>query len=213
MENVNQSTEPSVANLNLAEEVKEFYTGEFVTLLSTLFKNPLEGVYAIFRQPWNKALPYSMILYASVFVLFFIGGYLQAGESRQYMSFGYFLETALMPVLFMFLISVITFVIKSLSGKPDFKKELLTGALCGIPVAMLIPVMLIFKILGIDLNIFMGNLMNSGLVIGLVGLYLVTMNINIIQQSMRAAGTKDVLAWYLSTLTFVLALYVTIRIF
>lgn len=213
MENVNQSADQSVVNLNLAEEVKEFYTGEFVTLLSTLFKNPLEGVYAIFRQPWSKALPYSMILYASVFVLFFIGGYLQAGESRQYMAFGYFLETAFMPVLFMFLISAITFVIKSLSGKPDFKNELLTGALCGIPVAMLIPVMLLFRILGIDLNIFMNSLVNSGLVIGLIGLYLCTMIINIVQQSMRAAGTKDVLAWYLSTLTFALALYVTIRIF
>jgi hypothetical protein len=106
-----------------------------------------------------------------------------------------------------------------ISGKASFKNELLTGALCGIPFTALIILLFLFS------KIMMDPEMISGLVYGgyseiiakagfflLVVFYIILLCINILLQSLRASGTKDALAWYLSPAGIFLAFYFALKI-
>jgi hypothetical protein len=198
---------------NVTDEVKQFYKGDFKNIFISFFKNPIEGIYSLLEKPSEKAYSQSLILFASVFVLYLIGGYVIVGEAREYMEFSYFIKTSLAPVVFMFVISSLSFAIKSLSGKPNFKNELLTGGLCGIPLGLLIPLSLIIKILASEDSIMdlMIDPMGAGTIGVLLFFYLILMMINVFQQSLKSSGTKDAIAWYLSPASVLLALYITFQ--
>lgn len=215
MENQNISNPaqgvPATLTSNLADEVKHFYKNDFKDLFLTVLTNPIDGVYTLFKNPSASAYKNSLILYSSVFVFFLIGVFVIAGSDRQYLEFSDFMKLSLIPVIFMFTISLLAFGIKSISGKPDFKNELQTGAISGIPVALLIPALLLLKILIPLDNIFI--LLKLPTQMGIIGfialLYIVLMFINIFQQSLKASGTKDAISWYLSPLAIFAAFYIT----
>lgn len=119
--------ETSKEKPNLTEEVKKFYKGEFGEIFIVFFKNPIDGILAIFKNPSDKAYTNSLILFGSVFILYFIGSYILAGDARSYLTFGVFLKMGLIPIIMMFMITIIAFLIKSFSGTPDFKNELQPG--------------------------------------------------------------------------------------
>ncbi|WP_439489687.1 YIP1 family protein [Algoriphagus sp.] len=212
MENSNPN--PAIASSTsstISDEVKKFYKNDFKELFLTVVKNPIDGVFHLFKNPTKDAYKNALILYCSVFVFFLIGIYIIAGESRGFLEFSDFMKLSLVPVIFMFTITLLSFAIKSFSGKPDFKNELQTGAISGIPVAFLVPILLILKIaLSID-NVFV--LVRNPAGVGVFGfivlLYIVMMFINIFQQSLKASGTKDAVAWYLSPLAIFGAFYIT----
>ncbi len=210
-QNAPSSQEPKS---NVTDEVKQFYKGDFKNIFISFFKNPIEGIYSLLEKPSEKAYSQSLILFASVFVLYLIGGYVIVGEAREYMEFSYFIKTSLAPVVFMFVISSLSFAIKSLSGKPNFKNELLTGGLCGIPLGLLIPFSLIIKILASEDSIMdlMIDPMGAGTIGVLLFFYLILMMINVFQQSLKSSGTKDAIAWYLSPASVLLAFYITFKI-
>lgn len=199
---------------NVADEVKQFYKGDFKNIFILFFKNPIEGIYSLLEKPSEKAYSQSLILFASVFVLYLIGGYVIAGEAREYMEFSNFIQISAVPVIMMFVISSLSFAIKSLSGKPNFKNELLTGGLCGIPLGLLIPVLLIIKILVSEDNIMhlISDPMGAGVIGMLIFFYLILMLINVFQQSLKSSGTEDAIAWYLSPASVLLAIYITFQI-
>jgi hypothetical protein len=214
MENYEQNAPSSQEpKSNVTDEVKQFYKGDFKNIFISFFKNPIEGIYSLLEKPSEKAYSQSLILFASVFVLYLIGGYVIVGEAREYMEFSYFIKTSLAPVVFMFVISSLSFAIKSLSGKPNFKNELLTGGLCGIPLGLLIPLSLIIKILASEDSIMdlMIDPMGAGTIGVLLFFYLILMMINVFQQSLKSSGTKDAIAWYLSPASVLLALYITFQ--
>ncbi len=215
MENNEQNVpESSEAKVNLTDEVKNFYQGDFKEIFFTIFTNPIDGVFLIFKNPSKKAYTQSLILYASIFVLYLIGGYIIAGEMRQYLNFEVFLKTSAILVLFMFTITIIAFGIKSISGTPSFKAELLTGGLCGIPIGILMPLLLLLKFFGSIDNMMslVNNPAEAGIFGGLLLFYILLMLINILQQSLKASGTKDALAWYLSPVSILLAMYLTFKV-
>jgi len=216
MENNEQSTpETSETKANLTDEVKNFYKGDFKEIFVTIFKNPIDGIFSIFEKPSNKAYTQSLILFSSIFILYLVGGYIIAGEEvRQYLEFGHFIKISLIPVILMFVITVISFGLKSISGKPKFKAELLTGGLCGVPLGILMPLLLIIKLF-VSIDTIMSiadNPAKAGIIGGLLLFYIILMIINILQQSLKASGTNDSLAWYLSPASIFLAIYLTIEV-
>ncbi|HRP44748.1 MAG TPA: hypothetical protein PLU27_08280, partial [Ginsengibacter sp.] len=58
-----------------------------------------------------------------------------------------------------------------------------------------------------------GSLISKGGILLLLLLYTHLISFNILFQSQRASGTKDVVAWYLSPLGILLAYYITFKIF
>jgi hypothetical protein len=215
MENTEQNETPKQdPKLTVGDEVKQFYKGDFKNIFTTVFTNPIQGIYELLEKPSEKAYKQSLILFASIFFLYLVGSYLIVGEARKYMEFSNFIKISIVPVIMMFVITCLSFVIKSLSGKPNFKNELLTGGICGIPLGLLIPIFLVIKIMASerDLMRLINNPMGAGVFATLLFFYLILMLINVFQQSLKSSGTKDAMAWYLSPAAILLAFYVTFKI-
>jgi len=207
------SQETFVEKSKFADEVKNFYKGELKEIFMTFFKNPIDGILTIFQKPSDKAYSNSLILFGSVFVLYFIGSLILAGDARKYIDFSVFLKIGLIPIIMMFTISLIAFFIKSVSGKPDFKNELQTGSICGIPISLLLILALIIRLFSDD-NIMrlVNNPANAGTVATLLLLYILLMLINVFQQSLKASNTKAAIAWYLAPASILLAIYLTFQV-
>ena len=205
--------EPSTEKSKLADEVKNFYKGELKEIFLTFFRNPIDGILKIFQKPSDKAYMNSLILFASVFALYFIGTIILAGDARKYIDFSVFIKIGLIPIAMMFTISIIAFFIKSLSGNPDFKNELQTGGLCGIPISILLFLTLIIRLFSDD-NIMrlVNNPASAGTVALLFILYILLMLINVFQQSLKASNTEDAIAWYLAPASILFAGYLTFQI-
>jgi len=193
----------------LTEEVRDFYQRDLKNLVLAFFKDPINGLRTFFTNPPEKSFMHSIILYASVFVLFFLGSYILVGDMRDYMGFSNFLSIGLTPVLIMLAVSVLSFLAKLLKGSANFKSELLTGALCGIPLGLLVPIAFVLRVFGMGNGLLslIQNPIGGSSMITVVILYLFLMMVNVFQQSLKAAGYKEVLAWYLSPLAILLSFY------
>lgn len=211
--NTNMDPETSRVGTNFADEVKGFYRGQFKVILSEFFKNPIEGIHLIFKNPGEKAYINSIILFVSVFVVYFVALKLLMGGIGSYVGVGPFVKASLIPVIFMLIISILSYGLKSISGKPDFKGELLTGGLCGIPLTFFVISLFIFKLIYGDrlMGVFY-NPVEAGLFFIIVIIYIMLMLINIMQQSLKSSGSKDALAWYLSPAAVFLSSYLTLEI-
>ncbi|MEL7586480.1 MAG: hypothetical protein AAGU19_07165 [Prolixibacteraceae bacterium] len=199
------------------ENLKEFYREQLPNLLKTVFLNPIAGTYSIFKHTTHDTYKNSVLLILSTMTLYFMMPLLIiGGEMRSLISFSMLLRFSLVAGLFILLISAISFGIKSVSGKPVFKNELLTGALCGIGLILLLIVLLLIRFFVGDLNIFelmnpMGLLRRIGFMLVFV-LYIFLFMVNVMQQSLKASGTNDAVSWYISPVTILLAFYLTSKI-
>jgi hypothetical protein len=132
---------------------------------------------------------------------------------RDTLDFSFFIKLSLIPLIMMFVISCLSFAIKSLSSKPDFKNELFMGAICGIPLSIFILVLLIMSFL-IDSFETEGKsalgFYNS--VNLLILFYSSLMLINVFQQSLKSGRIKEGIAWYLSPTAVLIAFYITFQI-
>ena len=198
------------ATPDFVADVKEFYSRDFKALLVLFFQNPVNGLQTVFSNPPAKGFQHALIIFGSVFVLYFAGSYLIAGEMRDYMRFSSLLLIALAPVFIMAAIAGLSFGIKLTTGKADFKSELLTGALCGLPLGMMMLMALALRLLGEGINpfTFFSSPLSGGWLMTLLVLYFFLMMVNVFQQSLRSAGLNDSLAWYLSPASILVALYV-----
>lgn len=207
MENAKESAKKGL------NEVKNFYKGDFKEIIINFFKRPTDGMFSVFQNPSEKSLIHSAIIAITVFLLFFIGSYILVGNLRKFMGFMDFVKIGLFPVLSMFLIACLSFVIKAVLGKANFKNELLTGAICGIPF-ILIFIALVF------VQIFSGknaaNILNNPTGVGTLGIifiiYAFLMLINVLQQSLKSAKVQDALGWYLSPISIILSIYISTQI-
>ena len=204
---------------SFSQDFTTFYKGDFKEILSTFFSNPIDGIRGIFININQNSQKTSLILYISVFLFYFIISYLFDSNIREYAPFSVFIKIAFLPVLIMLTISTFSFVIKSIFGKGDFKKELLTGGICAIPLALFLASLFILKIFSGDkimssiTSFSANNFQELGMIFVLILLYILLMLINVFQQSLKASGTKDGASWYLSPISILLALYVSIKIY
>jgi hypothetical protein len=182
------------------------------------FKQPLNGLIEIFSGDTEKIFKASLILFGSVYVAYVIGLKLLTGEL---LNLGGCLKFGLVPVITMTVISAASFGLKTISGKPDFKREILTGALAGIPLVLMLLIVLFLKMF---FSPDAGDLLNfnpmrafdalgSAFVVGGALLfYSILMLINVFQQSLKAANTNDALAWYVSPVSVFASLYASLKI-
>lgn len=200
------------------EKVLDFYKKGLPGILKTFFNEPISGTYSLLSEKTETGFANSIFLIATTSVLYTIIPYIMMGEYRSMAGgFGTTFKMGLIVGLLLIVISLISFGVKSVSGKPVFKNELLTGALSGIPISIFIIFAFFAKtfftvdasdILSMDL----GGLKAAGILGVLIALYIFLMLINILQQSLKAGGTKDALAWYLSPIGVMLAFYITQKI-
>lgn len=218
MEENSQSNQESQSNL--VDDVKEFYNGNFKNILFSFFKKPISGIYSIIEKPSEKANIQSLSLYVFVFFTYLICCYFFVPAIwRDTLEFSLFIKLSLIPLIMMFVISCLSFAIKSLSSKPDFKNELFMGAICGIPLSIFILVLLIMSFLletpGNNSKLIGGIMIHEntlGKVILLILFYSSLMLINVFQQSLKSGKIKEGIAWYLSPTAVLIAFYITFKI-
>jgi len=197
------------------DEVKVFYKDSFPKIFKAVFMEPIKGTYDLFSSRSEKAYQHSIFLILTAGILFTLLPYIAAGDARSYMEFKYFLMMGVTAILCLLVISLLSFGIKSVSGKADIKNELLTGGLCSIPLSVLIVAAFVLSLFSKDL---MQNIMNpqallsGSFVVVLLVFYVILSMINIFQQSLKSSGTNDAVAWYLSPISILLAIYVTGKI-
>lgn len=215
MEDQNNIQPNDVTNHDTTEAVKSFFKNDLAGMVRQFLSDPLEGTHSFFINRGQHTYFQSLVLIGSVFVLYFIIPYLLMGEARSYLRINEMFSFGMLPVVFMLVISFISFAIKSISGQSNFKDELFTGALNAFPLSFfLILISLGVMFSGDNFLAYMGNLellfSSLGLMVILV-FYILLMMVNILQQSLKASGTKDVLAYYLSPVSVLVAWYVTFK--
>lgn len=199
-------------------ELKDFYTQGIPQIVKTIFFEPISGTYSLFAKNSDKTYFNALVLIVSTAILYTIIPYMLMGEAREYVGFGGAVKIGIVILIFMVIVSLVAFGVKSISGKPVFKNELLTGGLCGIPLTVLLVLAIIAKIFMGDSESMQSMVMdpqhvlNSGIFFALIAFYILLMLINILQQSFKAGGTKDAMAWYLSPLGIMLSFYLTYKI-
>lgn len=197
------------------ENVLNFYKKGLPAIIKTFFKEPISGTYSLLSEKTETGFTNSIFLIATTIVLYMIIPYLMMGEYRSMAGgFGTTFKMGLIVGLLLIVISLISFGVKSVSGKPVFKNELLTGALSGIPISIFIIFAFLAKtFFGVEADdiarMDIGELKAVGILGVLIVLYIFLMLVNILQQSLKAGGTKDALAWYLSPLGIMIAFYIT----
>lgn len=211
----NASRSQSPGTNAYVDEVKSFFTKNLLWIIKDIFTQPIKGTFGIFTNAGNEAYKHGLILVGTTIVFYILIPYLMAGSDiRTYIGFGTFLKLGLSAGLVLLIISCLTFGIKAASGKPDFKKELLTGGICGIPMMILILVIGIFMLSNKDsLSVIdPQSLFRQGIFSAIILLYLLLMLFNIVQQSFKASGTNDALSWYLSPLVICTGFYIGVKI-
>jgi lysylphosphatidylglycerol synthetase-like protein (DUF2156 family) len=219
MEN-EQTTPPqaTVKPLLNKEELAGFYKKGLPDMVKTIFLQPISGTLSLLSSPSEKTYFQSLVLMGSATLLYIIFPYLiLPSQIRDVMGFSVAFKIGIAVLIFMLLVSATAFGIKSISGKADFKNELLTGGLCAIPLTVLLVMILIAKIFisesdMSELAFSPSAIAGKGAILGLVVFYVLLIFINILQQSLKAGGTKDALAWYLSPLGIMLSFYLTSKI-
>jgi hypothetical protein len=152
-------------------------------------------------------------LFVSVFLLYVTGSYLAVGKLRKYIDFMTFVKIGMVPVVFMLFVSLLSFGIKSGSGKPAFTTELLTGGLCGIPLGVLFLTLFSLQALSDDSMMdIIKNPEDAGMIAIIFLTYIFLMLVNVVQQSLKASGTKDSVSWYGSPVVVVMAFYFTFKV-
>jgi len=217
---VNQNEIPNVPKKTVhsnekVTEVKTFFKDDLLKIVKSIFTEPIKGTLAIFTNAEARAYSQALILIATTLLIYTIVPYLMVGSQvRDYMGFGPFFKLGLSVALILVIISSLAFGVKAISGKPDFKKELLTGGLCGIPLMIFIIIVALFAAFKGD-GFRYGNpqsFLDQGIFLLMITLYLMLMLFNIVQQSFKASGTNDALSWYLSPLVIFLAFYIGVKI-
>ena len=204
----------SAAERTFADEFKSFYKGDFKSIMTLFFTSPIDGIRAIFVKRSHKAYTYALILFASVFLLYVAGIYLAMDSyTRKNADFMIFIKIGMVPVIFMLFITLFSFGIKSASGQPVFKTELLTGGLCGIPLGVLFLTLFSLQALSDDTMMdIVRKPKEAGMLALIFLIYIFLMLINVVQQSLKASGTKDSVAWYGSPVVIVMAFYFTFKV-
>jgi len=215
LSNVSASSQAPAATSPYVNDVKAFFSKNLIQILKDIFTSPISGTRSLFTNAGNEAYQHGLILIATIVVFFALVPYILIGSQiRSAIGFGTFFKLGLSAGLALVAISALSFGVKAISGKPDFKKELLTGGLCGIPLSLVALDILFFMLANKDGIDFFNpeSILQQGAFSGIILLYLALMLFNIIQQSFKAAGTNDALSWYLSPLVICIGFYIGTKI-
>ncbi|MBK1441608.1 hypothetical protein JHJ32_16535 [Parapedobacter sp. ISTM3] len=212
MESYDNTTVPDPKLMD-KDNLKSFYKEQLPSLLKTVFLNPISGTFELFKNPQKGAYNNSILLLLSTMALYLVVPYLLAGKYiREMLSLGVLLKISISSGVFILVISALAFGIKSISGKPIFKNELLVGALCGIGLVLVLVSFVFVRVFSGNIDLFdmmdPSRLLSKLRLLLVFTLYIFLFMVNIFQQSLKASGTKDAISWYISPLAILLAFYV-----
>ena len=210
MENLD-STTSSTDNSNI--QPNRSIQKELSRIFSVIFKDPTDGLKMYFADKTKTSVNISLSLYILVFVVYIFGSALLFGDDADNIDLVDYFKVGTMPVLVMLVISVMSFILKSIFGKTEFRDELITGGVSGIPIVLLM-CGLVF------LSFFTKNLIRKvmqdpfdlGVIAVLLFFYIFILMINVFMQSLRANGLKDSVAFFLSPISIFMSFYVAYKI-
>ena len=210
MENLD-STTSSTDNSNI--QPNRSIQKELSRIFSVIFKDPTDGLKMYFADKTKTSVNISLSLYILVFVVYIFGSALLFGDYADNIDLVDYFKVGTMPVLVMLVISVMSFILKSIFGKTEFKDELITGGVSGIPIVLLMSGF-------VFLSFFTKNLIRKvmqdpfdlGVIAVLVFFYIFILMINVFKQSLRANGLKDSLAFFVSPISIFMSFYLAYQI-
>ena len=210
MENLD-STTSSTDNSNI--QPNRSIQKELSRIFSVIFKDPTDGLKMYFADKTKTSVNISLSLYILVFVVYIFGDALLAGDNADKFDLVDYFKVGTMPVLVMLVISVMSFILKSIFGKTEFKDELITGGVSGIPIVLLMSGFVFLSFFKKNLiSKVMGDPFDLGVIAVLVFFYLFLLMINVFKQSLRANGLKDSLAFFVSPISIFMSFYLAYQI-
>lgn len=200
------------------DEIKSFYKNSFPAIFKAVFAEPMEGMQKLFSEQGPDRYRHSVTLIASAAITAMVLMYVfMPSMARSYVPFKAYIGMGIVVALLLVVISVLSFVIKSTAGKADLKQELLTGALCGLPLIVASVVTATsMSMIGDSIQSIAFDPMDalsSAMVPLLTVLFAFLLMTNIMQRSLRSAGVKDPIAWYSAPVAIGLSFYLTERLF
>jgi len=202
-----EQTEQPTAQHQQFEQVTDFFRNSFLGIVKSLITKPIAGTYEMFNNARAESYQHALILLSTTGLAYVLLPFLFFNKYLG-LTIGYFFKLGIVIVIILMCISILTFFIKGISGKPDFKKELLTGGLCGIPLILYLLYLCFFGSVASLQMLDFSSLGQFGLMSLLVVIYVFLMLINIIQQSLRSAKTNDALNWYVSPIILLISFYI-----
>jgi hypothetical protein len=193
------------------EAAKKFLAEGFGPLIKKVFCQPLE-LNQEFKQ--SDAQVKSIVLILLAGILYTLLPYLLVGSARRFVGFRFFLQIGIAVMIALIFIGLLTWCIKKIHHKQtEFQNELLTGALCALPLLVLLVLICLLNLFFSGYN-FMGGFGSffSGSWSTIFSIYAFFLMITIVFQSLRSVYIKANTAWYLSPAIVMLGFYMAVKI-
>lgn len=194
------------------EQVKSFFQNTFFGIIKSILSQPINGTYSIFANAKTEAYNHALILIITTGLVYIFVPFLFMPKGVLGSDFSMFFKLGIFIVLILVIISTLTYIVKSISGKADFKRELLTGGICGIPMMLSIAVIGVLMLFTSPYSFDLGDMLSQGIIVITLQVYCLLMLFNIIQQSLKASGTNDALSWYISPVIIGVSFYIGVKI-
>lgn len=194
------------------EKVTGFFKNTFFGIVKSILTRPIQGTFEVFSKTNNDSYSHAIILIGTTGITFFILPLIFFNKYLGNQGAGMFFRLGIIISLILIIISGLTYIVKALSGQPDFRKELLTGGICGIPLIIWAIYSCFFgsSVLA-GFNIF-SNLSGIGFGAGILAMFLILFLFNIVQQSLKSSNTNDAISWYISPIIIILSFYLGLKI-
>ena len=201
--------------------VKEMFN-DIMVIFKKVIKQPVDGISEIFLIKKESNFNLSLALISLTGFTYFIIPYLifilnAEGYIRRSVKIKFFIFIGIVVIIYLLCISIFTFLVKSIKGFRDFKQELITGALSGIPMLLFIMLFCFFSLFSetlptliTDFNIF--TILKIGIYLFVMIFYLFLVTSNIIYQSIVSSNINANLSWYISPLVLFLSFYMSYKI-
>lgn len=198
----------------LAEEARGFFKNTLLEKIRAVYFHPFERLRGIFEHPESVKFSHVGFFYALVFLAtILVPGVLTGGLFKGGDNLKTYLFMGLLFVVAMLLVSCFSFGIKAIFGRPTLRNELLTGALAGLAVFVLL-------ISGTLYGWVKGYSQPMSLLFflfdGIIGVTIMVLSVliasNVVTRSLIASGVRRTLSWYMGPLGIMLSLYLSFKI-
>jgi hypothetical protein len=186
---------PAPPRANVQPAAPSFDLSSLGTIVGKTFSDPEKGIASIIAKPPKGSGSAAVFLFVLAIVVSLAAGLIMAGK------FG--LMNFVQPASAMLIITILLFLVKAISGKPNLANEFLTGAICGIPYILLT----LFILLASEVR-EINTRTAIQIAIGIVFL----LKANIIRQSIEGAGAGKALSWYFSIIVMFLAYFLSAEV-
>lgn len=208
-----QSNQPDPTSASAAQQMLSFIKDDLWGITKRYFREPVSGVQELSRDPSANAPLRALTLMLLGALVLYLGFHVILGDATEGMPMKGHLFVLATPILFMMVMTSISFGIKKATkAGGQFKDELTTGALYVFPLVVILIVCIAFKSALASSRDLSVAILEDTPFFTLAVFYAFLMMINTIKQSMKASGVGELLSWYLSPAAVFLGFYVTTKL-